>query len=123
MGTSEEFVLVLVAALVYQDNASLEMGQGDAFVPMGLGDHFVRGGLGSFPFVNFQAVLDHFLLAGEAVTCVLFIGFLEAVQGKIDPVLPNILEGFFICPLSLLVRGAFWLVLCQKWGNAKREQK
>jgi hypothetical protein len=115
MSASKELFLMFVAALVEQDYASLEMRQRDALVPMSLGDHFIGGGLCGFPLVEFEAVLDHFPLAREAVAFVLFVGFLETIQGKINSVLANILEGFFISLLGLFARGAFWLVLREQW--------
>jgi hypothetical protein len=80
------------------------MRQRDASATFGLGNHFVGGGLCGFPFVKFQAVLDHFLLAGKAAAFVLFVGFPESIEGQVRPVLPNFLQGFFIRLLGFFAK-------------------
>lgn len=44
------------------------------------GDHLLAGGLSGFPVMQFQAVLDHLLLAGAALSSILLVRFLERVE-------------------------------------------
>jgi hypothetical protein len=87
-----------------------------------LGNHFGGGGECGFPFVKFQAVLDHFLWAGEAAAFVLFVGFLESIEGQVCAALVNFLHGFFIRLLGFFAGGAFWWDLREHWRGGRKQQ-
>jgi hypothetical protein len=101
------------------------MRQRDDFVALRLGNHFFGGGECGLPFVKFQAVLDHFLLTGQAAAFVLFVGFLEFIEGQVSPMLVNFLQGFFKRLLSFFTCGACWWELRKRWhgGNKKQNQE
>jgi hypothetical protein len=68
--------------------------------------------------VKFQAVRDHSLLAGEAAVLVLFVGFLESIEGQVSPVLWSFLQGCFIRLLGFFAGGT-----CENDGAAEKKNK
>ena len=67
--------------------------------------------MGGFPVAEFDAVLDHVALAGNAVSFIQFVSFLERVEGRVLPVWVQILLALLVSFLSFFVGGALGFFL------------
>src|SRR5271170_2921747 len=77
--------------------------------------HFFRRGLGRLPFLKLSSILDHLLLALEAVPAVLLVRLLKFIERHLRMPFVYKLEGLFICFLRFFV--------CRPFSPILREQR
>src|SRR5437899_5253337 len=122
MRAAETFVLMSLQSFAHQHQAILMVSKSDLSIALRVGQHLSRTRLRCLPIAELSSVLDHLLLAGQAMTGILFIGFLELVERSLGHSPFQILQAFLVSVLGLLACWSFCLVLGLQRHHSESQQ-